>query len=106
MTDDAVIRGLPFGAGAVLALVIVVGFVALLGFQAWMHGVNFIVPVRDMLAVLVVVMLLFTLALMIGNNRMTEGGDILLGAVIAGFAAIVAFYFRLGGGGKDGKNDQ
>jgi drug/metabolite transporter (DMT)-like permease len=87
------IKAIPFGSGTLIASLIVIGFIVLFGYQAWMHGPNFVVPVRDMLAVLVISMVLFTIAYMLGT-RNVEGTDILLGALIAAFAAIIAFYFN------------
>jgi hypothetical protein len=88
------VKALPFGAGAIGAVVVLAGFVLLMGYQAWVQGTAFAVPVRDFIAVLVLVTFLFTLAYMVGS-RVTEGTDLLLGALIAAFSAIVAYYFRM-----------
>jgi Ca2+/Na+ antiporter len=89
---DVTFHALPLGAGAILAIIIVVGFIGLIAYQAWMHGPTFIVPVRDLIAILIIGTFLFTIAYMLGS-KIPEAGDIMLGALVAGFAAIVAFYF-------------
>jgi hypothetical protein len=89
--------GLPFGPGAVVLTLGLIGFVALVAYTAWRQGPAFVLPVRDYLAVLVIVMLLFAIAVSMGGQN-KEATDILLGALIAAFSAIVAFYFRNGNG--------
>jgi Na+/H+-translocating membrane pyrophosphatase len=81
-----------WGPGWTIALVIIGSFVVLQAYIAWRQGANYHLPTRDFLA-LAIVMGFFAIAIYVFLGKMNEGGDILLGALIAAFAAIVSMYF-------------
>jgi hypothetical protein len=85
-------RSLPFGSATLLTGILILGFVLLAAYQAWLHGPAYVLPVRDFMALMVAATFLFTIAYMIASKA-TEGSDIMLGALIAAFTAIIAYYF-------------
>jgi hypothetical protein len=97
--DDYALKPLPYGPVALAGAFLVFGYVALIVFQAWRQGAAFVAPVRDFIALLIVVGFLSVVAYMF-VGKANEGADILVGALIAAFSAIVAMYFKVGG--KDG----
>jgi peptidoglycan/LPS O-acetylase OafA/YrhL len=93
--DEYAIKPLAFGPVTVIALVLVGGYVLMVGYQAWRQGADFQLPVRDILALLIVTGFLAVVAYMF-VSKVSEGADILIGALVAAFATIVAMYFRKG----------
>jgi nitrate reductase gamma subunit len=87
---------LPTGPGAIAGMILIVGFIGLLVYQAVRQGSTFVVPTRDFIAFFIVMAFVATVAYMF-VGKPNEGADILVGALIAAFSAIVAMYFR---GGK------
>ena len=84
-----------FGPGAVTGLLLVSGYLIAMGYAAWRKKDAFEVPIQDLLALFVVSAFVYLLAyILFGKVRITEGGDILIGALIAAFSAIIARYFR------------
>ena len=81
------------GPTAIAVFSLIGGFVGLLAYQAWRQGSAFVVPTRDFIAFLIVITFVLVVAYLI-LGRITEGTDILIGALIAAFSAIIARYFR------------
>jgi hypothetical protein len=84
---------MPTGTASIAALLLIVGFIGLVVYQAVRQGEGFRPPVRDFLAFMIVVSFVSTIAYMF-VGKVGEGADILIGALIAAFSAIVAVYFR------------
>lgn len=91
VTDEPI--RLPYGPVALTLMAIIFGFLFLSGYAAWRQGPTFQVPARDFVAMLIVVGFFSTVAYTF-LGKLNEGGDILLGALIAAFSAVVALYFR------------
>jgi hypothetical protein len=96
-SDGVALKPLSFGPVTIAAIILIGGYVALLGYQAWMQGGDFRAPIRDILALVIVVSFMGVVAYMF-VGRANEAADILIGALIAAFSAIVAMYFKIGGG--------
>lgn len=84
---------LPWGPVPTIAIAIIGGFLLLQVYSAWQQGPNYHVSARDFIAILIVVCFFATVAYTF-LGKLNEGGDILLGALIAAFSAVVALYFR------------
>lgn len=84
---------LPWGPLATAGTAVIVGFLILNGYAAWQHGPGYQVPARDFIALLIV-MGFFGISTYSFLGSLHESGDILLGALIAAFSAVVALYFR------------
>jgi hypothetical protein len=84
---------LPFGPLTIGVLLVVLGFVCLTVYLAVWRGVSLDVLVRDYLAMTVVVSFVGVLAYVL-FAKTTEVVDILIGALIAAFSAVVAVYFN------------
>lgn len=84
---------LPWGPVPTIAIAIIGGFLILNGYAAWQQGPNYEVPARDFLALLITVCF-FAVVAYTFLGKLNEGGDILLGALIAAFSAVVTLYFR------------
>jgi hypothetical protein len=97
--EDYALKPLPFGPVAIAGACVVAGYVALVVYQAWRQGSAFQAPARDFIAILIVIGFLSTVAYMFVVTP-NAGADILIGALIAAFSAIVAMYFK-GGGDKN-----
>jgi peptidoglycan/LPS O-acetylase OafA/YrhL len=96
LVDDYALKPLYFGPVTICAVLLIGGYVALLGYQAWMQGDDFRAPIRDILALVIVIAFMGVVAyLFVGKPN--EAADILIGALIAAFSAIVAMYFKIGG---------
>jgi O-antigen/teichoic acid export membrane protein len=93
MNNDYAIKPFAFGPITVIALCIVIGFLIMVGYQAWRQVVNFQIPIRDILALLIVIGFLSVVAYMFVGTP-NQGADILIGALVAAFSAIVAMYFH------------
>jgi hypothetical protein len=91
--DEMALKPLPIGPAAIAGMILIVGFIMLLVYQAIRQGPAFRVPTRDFMAFLIVVAFISTIAYMF-VGKVSEGGDILVGALIAAFSAIVAMYFK------------
>jgi hypothetical protein len=91
--DDVALKPLPFGPASIVALVLVVGFLGLMTYQAVRQGSAFRVPVRDFMALVIIGAFLGALGYMF-VGKVSEGGDIMIGALVAAFSAIIALYFR------------
>ena len=90
---------LPWGPVGTMVFAILVGFIILHGWMAWQQGPNYVVPARDFIALLITVCF-FAVVAYTFLGKLNEGGDILLGALIAAFSAVVALYFRQRDGEK------
>jgi hypothetical protein len=88
---------LPLGPVTYIGALLATGFVGLIVYQAVRQGSSFQVPTRDFLAFFIIVGFMAVVAYMF-VGKPNEGADILIGALIAAFSAIVAMYFR---GGKN-----
>jgi heme/copper-type cytochrome/quinol oxidase subunit 3 len=97
MGESSALKPLSFGPVTICAVLLIGGYVALLGYQAWLQGDAFRVPIRDILALVIVVAFMGVVAYMF-VGKANESADILIGALIAAFSAIVAMYFKIGGG--------
>jgi ABC-type transport system involved in cytochrome c biogenesis permease subunit len=84
----------PIGPVSLVALLLVVGFLVLLAYQAFRQGTSFRVPTSDFLAFFVVAAFAGTIVYMFVGNKPNEGVDIMIGALIAAFSAIIAVYFK------------
>ena len=84
---------LPWGPVSAIVIGIVGGFIILHAWMAWQQGPNYVVPARDFIALLITVCF-FAVVAYTFLGKLNEGGDILLGALIAAFSAVVALYFR------------
>lgn len=84
---------LPWGPFATAGTAIIIGFLLLNGYAAWQHGPGYQVPARDFLALLII-MGFFGITTYSFLGTLHEGGDIILGALIAAFSAVVTLYFR------------
>jgi hypothetical protein len=93
--DEIALKPLPMGPLSIVGLVLVGGFVALMIYQALRQGSAFQVPTRDFMAFFIIVAFISATAYMF-VAKVSEGGDILIGALIAAFSAIVAMYFKTG----------
>jgi hypothetical protein len=94
--DDYALKPLPIiGPVAISGLVLIGGYVLLVVFQAWRQGDQFVLPIRDILALIIVVGFLAVIAYTF-VGKASEGSDILIGTLISAFAAIVIFYFKVG----------
>jgi uncharacterized BrkB/YihY/UPF0761 family membrane protein len=93
---DVALKPLAFGPTTVAVLCLVAGYIALVMYQAWRQGDAFRAPIRDFLAVLIVIGFLSVVAYMFVATP-NPSADILVGALIAAFSAIVAMYFKVGG---------
>ena len=91
---------LPWGPVSFIVTILVSGFVALEFYMVWKRGGDYRPPARDFIALLIIVCF-FAVVAYTFLGKLNEGGDILLGALIAAFSAVVALYFRQEGG-KDG----
>ena len=94
LTDQPIV--LPWGPVGIMVSAIVVGFVILTAFSAvmaWQRGEPYHAPARDFVA-LIIVIGFFAVVAYTFLGKLEEGGDILLGALIAAFSAVVALYFR------------
>jgi hypothetical protein len=96
MTDDTALKPLPFGPVAIAGACVVGGYVVLVMYQAWRQGEAFRAPARDFIAILIVIGFLSVVAYMFVSTP-NAATDILIGALIAAFSAIVAMYFKAGG---------
>jgi Mn2+/Fe2+ NRAMP family transporter len=94
--EDTALKPLPFGPVAIAGACVVAGYVALVMYQAWRQGPAFRAPIRDFIAILIVIGFLCVVAYMFVVTP-NPSADILVGALIAAFSAIVAMYFKLGG---------
>lgn len=83
----------PYGPVGVAALLLVVGFLAAIGFVAWRQGSAFQVPTRDILAVFIVLTFTGVMSLMF-IFKLEQTYDIMIGALIVAFSAVIALYFR------------
>jgi hypothetical protein len=97
--DDFALKPLPFGPGALAEMVIIVGFILLMLYQAIRQGRDFQVPTRDFIAFFIVTAFIAVVGYMFAGQA-NEGADILIGALVAAFSAIIAMYF--GGRGRGG----
>ena len=84
---------LPWGPVSTIVIGIICGFLILSGYSAWQQGPNYVVQARDFLALLITVCF-FAVVAYTFLGKLNEGGDILLGALIAAFSAVVTLYFR------------
>ena len=87
---------LPWGPVGFIVASIVGGFLILNGVgavMAWRKGEHYQAPARDFIA-LVICVGFFAVVAYTFLGKLNEGGDILLGALIAAFSAVVALYFR------------
>jgi len=94
---------LPWGPVGVIVSAIVLGFLFLTGFSAfiaWRKGESYQAPARDFIA-LVICVGFFAVVAYTFLGKLNEGGDILLGALIAAFSAVVTLYFRTKDGSKE-----
>lgn len=98
--DDYALKPLPFGPVSLAGAFLVAGYVALVCYQAWRQGDRFVAPARDFIAILIVIGFLSVVAYMFVSTP-SAVADILIGALIAAFSAIVAMYFKVGGKGDD-----
>jgi peptidoglycan/LPS O-acetylase OafA/YrhL len=96
VSDDYALKPLPFGPVAIAGACVIGGYVALVMYQAWRQGDAFRAPIRDFLAILIVIGFLSVVAYMFVSTP-NAAADILVGALIAAFSAIVAMYFKVGG---------
>lgn len=90
---------LPWGPVSAIVIAIVGGFIILHAYMAWQQGSNYVVPARDFIALLITVCF-FAVVAYTFLGKLNEGGDILLGALIAAFSAVVTLYFRQSDGEK------
>jgi len=93
---------LPWGPVGTIVSAIVLGFLILTAFSAfiaWRRGEPYQAPARDFIA-LVICVGFFAVVAYTFLGHLNEGGDILLGALIAAFSAVVALYFRQKNGEK------
>lgn len=90
---------LPWGPFATAGTAIIIGFLLLNGYAAWQHGAGYQVPARDFLALLII-MGFFGVTTYSFLGTLHESGDIILGALIAAFSAVITLYFRHGGDEK------
>jgi ABC-type Co2+ transport system permease subunit len=81
------------GPGSIAIILIVVGFLGAVGYQAWKQGSGFTAPTRDFVAFAIVITFIVTIGYMM-LDKITESMDILVGALIAAFSAVVAVYFN------------
>ena len=95
MQNDGLINPvvLPWGPVPTIVIAIIGGFLILHGYMAWRQGPDYVVPARDFIALLITVCF-FAVVAYTFLGKLNEGGDILLGALIAAFSAVVALYFR------------
>lgn len=87
---------LPWGPVGTVVAAVVIGFLVLNGvaaFLSWRRGEPYQAPARDFIA-LVICIGFFAVVAYTFLGKLNEGGDILLGALIAAFSAVVALYFR------------
>ena len=92
-----VLKSLPnFGFGSIAGYLLIGGFLLSLAYTAWKQGDKFKVPTRDFLAIIIVLAFVIAIGLAF-TEQINEGRDILIGALIAAFSAIVAMYFKAGG---------
>jgi predicted neutral ceramidase superfamily lipid hydrolase len=96
--DDTALKPLPYGPGSIAGLILIVGFVLAVAWQAWQQGTAFEVPTRDFLAFVIIISFVLVIAYMF-VGKTSEAADILIGALVAAFSAIVAMYFSRGGKG-------
>jgi uncharacterized membrane protein affecting hemolysin expression len=96
MNNDYAFKPFAFGPLPVIALCLVLSFIIMVGYQAWRQGVNFQVPTKDILAMIIVVGFLSVVAYMFVGTP-NQAADILIGALVAAFSAIVAMYFHTNG---------
>ena len=90
---------LPWGPVGVIIAAIVGGYLIIVFYSAWRQGAAFQAPARDFIALLICVGF-FAVVAYTFLGKLNEGGDILLGALIAAFSAVVTLYFRETDGGK------
>lgn len=90
---------LPWGPVSAIVIAIIGGFIILHAYMAWQQGSNYVVPARDFIALLITVCF-FAVVAYTFLGKLNEGGDILLGALIAAFSAVVTLYFRQSDGEK------
>jgi hypothetical protein len=93
--DEIALKPLPYGPAAIAGMILIVGFIGLLVYQAVRQGPAFRVPTRVFMAFLIVVAFISTIAYTF-VGKVSEGADILIGALIAAFSAIVTIYFKTG----------
>lgn len=94
LTDQPI--RLPWGPVGTVVAAVVIGFLVLNGvaaFVTWSRGESYQAPARDFIA-LVICIGFFAVVAYTFLGKLNEGGDILLGALIAAFSAVVALYFR------------
>lgn len=84
---------LPWGPVPSIVIAIIGGFLILSCWTAWQQGPEYEVQARDFLALLITVCF-FAVVAYTFLGKLNEGGDILLGALIAAFSAVVTLYFR------------
>lgn len=84
---------LPWGPVGTIVLAIIVGFLLLQTYAAWQRGPQYEPSARDFIALLITVCF-FAVVAYTFLGKLNEGGDILLGALIAAFSAVVTLYFR------------
>lgn len=95
MESELPAQPLPWGPMTIIVTIIIVAFVILVGYSAWVKKEHFELPARDFVAMLIVILFGATVFYTF-YGKLNEGGDILLGALIAAFSAVVALYFRYG----------
>jgi heme/copper-type cytochrome/quinol oxidase subunit 3 len=97
MNGDATLKALPIGPASIAAIMLAMGFLLAVAYNAWQRKDKFEVPTRDFLAVFIVIAFIAVIADTF-VTRPSEGADILIGALVAAFSAIVTIYFKIGGG--------
>lgn len=84
---------LPWGPVPAIVIAIIGGFLILHAWMAYQQGTAYVVPARDFIA-LIISVCFFAVVAYTFLGKLNEGGDILLGALIAAFSAVVTLYFR------------
>ena len=99
MNEDTALRALPIGPASLAGLMLVTGFLVAVAYNAWHQKKDFRVPTRDFLALFIVIAFISVIAYTF-VGKPSEGTDILIGALVAAFSAIVTIYFKVGGSDK------
>lgn len=99
MENELPAQPLPWGPMTIIVTIIIAAFVLLTAYSAWVRKEKFEMPARDFVAMLIVILFGATVFYTF-YGKLNEGGDILLGALIAAFSAVVALYFRYDKGEK------
>jgi tryptophan-rich sensory protein len=95
--DDTALKPLPYGPVAWAGVFLVAGYVVLVMYQAWRQGDTFRAPTRDFIALLIVTGFLAVLAYTFISTP-SAPADVLIGALLGAFSAIIAMYFKFGSG--------